>query len=328
MTSSAWWTTGRPQPHGRDPRRGRMERPERRPPPQPLFNWTSNKLQLCTSGPERWLVMLAELIQEARLGRVIGPAKAPSWWPVQTSPIPNPGLRRYVLNGKVKIRRGEDWRRSAHNATIRAWDIPTHHMVGHGQKDGGRPGQHPCLRTRPPERLPAVAGAPPVPQRHVPTHRTWVDAVFHLAMCFGATASVWNFNRVADALQLLTHILFLLVGGHYVDDFNGVEYAEHALGQRLPRLFRVLPRLGSGTQPHPTTSGQTTPRHSPGVEIQFLTPPKLDDSRASSRSLLRLCLAQWDAPPYNQCTPGHITPRRATTSAQDFAPPSMPWLTS
>ena len=46
-------------------------------------------------------------------------------------------------------------------------------------------------------------------------------------MCFGAAASVWNFNRVADALQLPTRMTLLIVGGHYVDDFNGLEYAEH-----------------------------------------------------------------------------------------------------
>ena len=33
---------------------------------------------------------------------------------------------------------------------------------------------------------------------------------------------------MADALHLLTRMLLLLVGGHYVDDFNGVEYAEHS----------------------------------------------------------------------------------------------------
>ena len=32
-------------------------------------------------------------------------------------------------NGKLKIRWGEDWRRSSHNATVRAWDAPTHHNV-------------------------------------------------------------------------------------------------------------------------------------------------------------------------------------------------------
>eukprot|EP00439_Symbiodinium_sp_Y106_P064261 s2243_g10.t1 len=43
-------------------------------------------------------------------------------------------------------------------------------------------------------------------------------------MNFGATASVWNFNSGADALQQLLRGL-LLATGHYVDDFNGLDDA-------------------------------------------------------------------------------------------------------
>jgi hypothetical protein len=32
-------------------------------------------------------------------------------------------------DGKDKIRRGEDWRRSSHNTTVAAGDVPTHHGV-------------------------------------------------------------------------------------------------------------------------------------------------------------------------------------------------------
>ena len=55
-----------------------------------------------------------------------------------------------------------------------------------------------------------------------------ITLCFHLAMCFGAAASVWNFNRAADALQLLLRALLLVVGGHYVDDFNAVDYTPRA----------------------------------------------------------------------------------------------------
>ena len=54
-----------------------------------------------------------------------------------------------------------------------------------------------------------------------------------------AFMTVWNFNRVADALQLLTRMLLLLVGGHYVDDFNGIEYAEHS-DSAFSEFFHVL----------------------------------------------------------------------------------------
>ena len=33
-------------------------------------------------------------------------------------------------NGDLKLRRGEDWRRSHHNTTVAATDAPTHHYVG------------------------------------------------------------------------------------------------------------------------------------------------------------------------------------------------------
>ena len=92
--------------------------------------------------------MLDELMTETRLGRVIGPARAPKWWPTTTTPILDvrdmdtlveapPGdvfaATSFAIlqeNGKLKIRRAEDWRRSSHNATVKAWDVPTHHNVG------------------------------------------------------------------------------------------------------------------------------------------------------------------------------------------------------
>ena len=33
-------------------------------------------------------------------------------------------------HGDLKLRRGEDWRRSGHNATMGASDVPTHHFLG------------------------------------------------------------------------------------------------------------------------------------------------------------------------------------------------------
>ena len=44
-------------------------------------------------------------------------------------------------------------------------------------------------------------------------------------MCFGAAASVWNFNRAADAdaVQMVLREWLLVPFGHYVDDFNGTE---------------------------------------------------------------------------------------------------------
>ena len=66
-------------------------------------------------------------------------------------------------------------------------------------------------------------------------------------MCFGAAASVWNFNRAADALQLLLRGLLLVVGRHYVDDFNAIDY-------------RSSPRPPSRPSPSSCTSWVYEPR--------------------------------------------------------------------
>ena len=69
--------------------------------------------------------------------------------------------------------------------------------------------------------LALVAGQGAGPLQRLLAHRgptLW----FHFALCFGAAASVWNFNG-AGALQFLTRALLFVVGRHYVDDFNGVD---------------------------------------------------------------------------------------------------------
>ena len=135
-------------------------------------------------------------------------------------------------HGDPKIRRGEDWRRSGHNSTVKADDVPTHHFVG-DFVDMAR-------RFVAMDVVPLVLGhdllsayrqwAVKVPAHcgtFLPT-RHGVTLWFHLAMCFGAAASVWNFNRAGDALQVLLRQFLLIVGGHYVDDFNAVDFPETA----------------------------------------------------------------------------------------------------
>ena len=89
------------------------------------------------------------LIEKTKLAKH-RPAKPPPFWTRATVALPHrKGMDRLVdyppgdvfaavsfpilqsdENGDVKLRRGEDWRRSAHNSTIRATDVPTHHFVG------------------------------------------------------------------------------------------------------------------------------------------------------------------------------------------------------
>eukprot|EP00438_Fugacium_kawagutii_P022609 Skav212147 [mRNA] locus=scaffold1323:326999:328327:- [translate_table: standard] len=45
----------------------------------------------------------------------------------------------------------------------------------------------------------------------------------HRALSFGATGSVWGFNRVADCLVALSRKLLVTFTLHYVDDFGGIE---------------------------------------------------------------------------------------------------------
>ena len=176
--------------------------------------------------------------------------------------------------GNVKVRRGEDWRRSGHNAAILAHDVPTHHFVDDVVD---------FIR-----RVVELAGSRGVPAARLFGHdllnayRQWavrnpahsgtflatpagLTLWFHLAMCFGAAASVWNFNRAADALQALTRVLLWLVGGHFVDDFTGVDLPELAASAfySLADLFQEL-----GLQTKPSKAQEPAPRHVvQGVEM-------------------------------------------------------------
>ena len=207
--------------------------------------------------------LLHELTAEKRLGRVIGPTRPPEWLrSVKATAVadhqdvdiiaePPPGdaflaasfpVCQTDENGELKVRRAEDWRRSGHNSTVSVADVPTHHFVG-SFVDLARRMAHDRRRLvvfghdllnayrQWPVRRPAHCGTF-LATKHGVTF--W----FHLAMNFGATASVWNFNRAADALQQLLRGLLLTPTGHYVDDFNGVE--DDDLGESAADGFQNL----------------------------------------------------------------------------------------
>ena len=183
------------------------------------------------SDQEHTQALLDELVAETRLGRVIGPCAAPDYWAVPTVALPSvtgmgvlrqppPGdcfaalsfaICQVDEHGELKLRRGEDWRRSGHNATMGASDVPTHHFLGdivdlvlRAWAEGWDPvvfghdlqNAYRQWAVRHPGHcgtfLPSAAG---------------VTLWFHFAMCFGAAASVWNFNRAADAVQMLLRAL-------------------------------------------------------------------------------------------------------------------------
>ena len=97
-----------------------------------------------------------------------------------------------------------------------------------------------------------------------PEHSTTVLATehgitlwMHHAMCFGAAASVWNFNRAADALQQVLRTTLWLLVGHYVDDFNGVEFAELAMNgfDAFAELFALLGLMTKASKAQPPSRG-------------------------------------------------------------------------
>ena len=112
-------------------------------------NWEYVRRRASGARPgEHWETLLQELVAEVKLGRVVGPTAPPAGWNIVTVPVLYaPGADRLVTpppgrhfaaafaivqedgEGNVKVRRGEDWRRSGHNATILAHDVPTHHFV-------------------------------------------------------------------------------------------------------------------------------------------------------------------------------------------------------
>ena len=47
----------------------------------------------------------------------------------------------------------------------------------------------------------------------------------HVVLVFGATSSVWGYNRFGDALVGIGRLTLATLCFHYVDDYGGVEDA-------------------------------------------------------------------------------------------------------
>ena len=217
-------------------------------------------------------ILLEELVEEARLGRVAGPRRAPSTWNLPFVALPDrPGFQTLLdppkgqrlaaasfailqkdEQGRLKVRRGEDWRRSSHNAAVHAGDVPTHHVVDDFVRISlglMRRGSKPQLFGH--DMLNAYRQLPVKEPAHCGTFLSTKHGVtlwFHNAMCFGAAASVWNFNRMADALQQLIRTLFLTPLGHFVDDFNGAE-DERTAESGFAAVGKLFDLLGFQTKP-------------------------------------------------------------------------------
>eukprot|EP00971_Amphidinium_carterae_P043753 861211-Amphidinium_carterae.1 len=149
--------------------------------------------------------------------------------------------------GTMKFRRGEDWRRSCHNATVRARLSPVHHTIDDyasvavwwRDQGLGPTAEKPlpvaqAVEWQEESELSGMllwnhdhaAAYRQLPLRH-PQHAYLVLrtpqglAVWRQrAVLFGSTGSVWAYNRFADALLFVARCLLAIPALHYVDDYG------------------------------------------------------------------------------------------------------------
>ncbi|CAE7455981.1 unnamed protein product, partial [Symbiodinium pilosum] len=174
--------------------------------------------------------MLEEIVQEVRAGRTNGPFRQPPSWPTTTIappgydltllPLPRTepkvamafSIKQTGSDGKDKIRRGEDWRRSGHNSTCIMHDQPFHHTPDHfaslviqthqthptadmhvwGHDHDGAYRQLPLDN---PENAYVLLHTPQGPT-------LWS----HNVLLFGSSASVWGYNRFGDAMVSVSRL--------------------------------------------------------------------------------------------------------------------------
>ena len=182
--------------------------------------------------------MQQELLEELRLGRLEGPFETPSWWPRSSArlhgiplvPLTNEDI--YVafcfsVKQEDKIRRCEDYRRSFHNSTIEAYDSVPHDDIQKYVELARAYSQQSSLCKFWAQDLASAYRQFPV--KHPEDCYTVLNTpsgplLFrHRALPFGSSASVWSFNRAADALTFLARRMLLVTTGHYVDDWAAAE---------------------------------------------------------------------------------------------------------
>ena len=180
--------------------------------------------------------MLQELLEDRSKGRLEGPFQAPPDWPVRRTveellAAPDGNVFAafcFSVLESDKIRRCEDHRRSHHNSTISVFDVPHHDSIDAYVRLAlwwldkcPDPVQ---VWTHDLDSAYRQLGVRDQAFAYVIINTPKGAMLFrHTALCFGSTASVWSFNRFADALVTLMHHLFLTPVLHYVDDFGGVE---------------------------------------------------------------------------------------------------------
>ena len=187
---------------------------------------------------ECWESMQQELLEELRLGRLEGPFETPSWWPRSSARLPGIPLVPltnediyvafcFSVKQEDKIRRCEDYRRSFHNSTIEAYDSVPHDDIQKHVELARAYSQQSSLCKFWAQDLSSAYRQFPV--KHPEDCYTVLNTpsgplLFrHRALPFGSSASVWSFNRAADALTFLARRMLLVTTGHYVDDWAAAE---------------------------------------------------------------------------------------------------------
>ena len=135
-------------------------------------------------------------------------------------------------DGRKKVRRCEDYRRSHDNSTILVSDRPEHDDIEvyvQSLRLAHSLGLQSCLWCQ--DLADAYRSFPVMCPNHAymllgtPSGPTlWR----HRALPFGSTASVWHFGRIIDALCWLVRSFLVICVLHYVDDLGGIHDMEDA----------------------------------------------------------------------------------------------------
>ena len=195
-----------------------------------------------------WHLMANEIATEVQQGRMAGPFQAPAWLQTNTTPLkdyphtsillplphPDPiiamafSIEQTGSDGKQKIRRGEDWRRSGHNQACHMTDQPYHHTPDHytwlAQYTRQQSDEPPLVWGHDHD------GA----YRQLPLDDPSIAYVLlltpdgptlwhHHVLLFGSAASVWAYNRFGDMLSAVARTITCIPVIHYVDDYGAIE---------------------------------------------------------------------------------------------------------
>ena len=201
---------------------------------------------------EHSAVLLKQILEErelGQLGRIFGPCRAPPQWGRRTVPVPQelatsrdqecpllppPPSPAVALAFPIvtlsdadvlKVRRGEGWRRSGHNATTQVVHKPHHHRVDRRRRplsvQGPRTSRYGGTITRARH---CPLSDPSSAFLVLPT-AAGPMLLCHAVMVFGALGAVWGYGRQSD---LLVHLARCLLAIPTVDDFGGVAWSASA----------------------------------------------------------------------------------------------------